>query len=97
MVGEKPLGLSFLATLELAFSIIQINLGALLFIVGNPLPGMFPDLNVTLTGIVLLGVGIIGLLLGYYMWSGQAFGWIMAVSLSVADLIIRILLVYEHY
>jgi peptide/nickel transport system permease protein len=92
MVGEKPLGLSFLATLELAFSIIQINLGALLFIVGNPLPGIFPDLNVFLTGIVLIGVGIIGLFLGYYMWTGQAFGWIAAVSLSVADLIIRILL-----
>jgi peptide/nickel transport system permease protein len=92
MVGEKPLGLSFLATLELALSIIQINLGALLFVIGNPLPGMFPDLNVGLTGVVLIGVGIIGLLLGYYMWSGQAFGWLAAVSLSVADLVIRILL-----
>jgi len=92
MVGEKSLGISFLATLELALSIIQINLGALLFIIGNPLPGIFPNLDVGLTGIVLIIVGIVGLLLGYYMWSGQPFGWLAAVSLSVADLIIRILL-----
>jgi peptide/nickel transport system permease protein len=92
MVGERPLGLSFLATLELALGIIEINLGVLLLIIGNPLPSVFPGLNTGLTGIVLLGVGVIGLLLGYYMWSGQAFGWIAAASLAVADLIVRILL-----
>jgi len=92
MVGEKSLGISFLATLELALSIIQINLGALLFIIGNPLPSIFPNLDVGLTGIVLIIVGIVGLVLGYYMWSGQPFGWLAAVSLAVADLVLRILL-----
>jgi len=92
MAGERPLGLSFLATLELALSIIQINIGALLLIIGNPLPSVFPDLNAGLTGVVLLIVGVVGLLLGYYLFVGQAFGWIAAVSLGVADLIVRILL-----
>jgi peptide/nickel transport system permease protein len=92
MVGEKPLGLSFLAMLELALGIIEINLGALFYLIGNPLPSVFPDLNAGLTGIVLIGVGVLGLLLGYYLWSGQAFGWIAAASLAIADLVVRIML-----
>lgn len=92
MVGERPLGISFLATLEVALSIIQINIGVLLFIIGNPFPSVFPDLNVGLTGVVLVVVGVVGLLLGYYLFSGQAFGWIAAASLAATDLIVRILL-----
>ena len=92
MVGERPLGLSFLATLEATLSIIQINIGILLFLVGNPLSNVFPNLDVGLTGIVLVGTGVLGLLLGYYLWSGQAFGWLAAVFLSIADMIVRILL-----
>jgi peptide/nickel transport system permease protein len=92
MVGERPLGLTFLATLEAIMSVIEINIGILLFVVGNPLPNALPGLDVGLTGIVLVGTGILGLLLAYYLWSGQAFGWLAATLLVVADLIIRILL-----
>jgi peptide/nickel transport system permease protein len=92
MVGERPLGLSFLATLELALGIVQINLGALLFVIGNPFPSVFVDLNTGLTGVVLILLGVVGLFLGYYLWSGQASGWIAAVSLAAIDLVVRILL-----
>jgi len=92
MVGERPLRLSFLATLELALSVIQLSLSVLLFTIGNPLPGLFPDLNIGLAEIVFIGLGAVGLFIGYYMWSGQAFGWLAAVSLAVADLVLRILL-----
>lgn len=92
MVGERPLGLTFLATLEAILSVIEINMGILLFVVGNPLPNALPGLDVGLTEIVLLGTGVLGLLLAYYLWSGQAFGWLAATGLVVADFIVRILL-----
>lgn len=92
MVGERPLGLTFLATLEAILSVIEINIGILLFVIGNPLPNALPGLNVGLTGTVLVGTGILGLFLAYYLWSGQAFGWLAATALAVADAIVRILL-----
>jgi len=92
MVGERPLGLTFLATLEAILSVIQLNVGILLLIVGNPLPQALPGLDVGLTWIVLVGTGVLGLLVGYYLWSGQALGWLVATGLLVADVIFRILL-----
>lgn len=92
MVGERPRGLSFLAALELALSLAQISFGVLLFIIGNPLPGLFPNLNIGLAWLVFVGLGVVGLIIGFYMWSGQVFGWLVAVSLAVADLVLRILL-----
>jgi peptide/nickel transport system permease protein len=92
MVGERPRGLSFLAVLELALSLAQISLGILLFIIGNPLPGLFPDLNIGVAWFVFIGLGVVGLIIGYYMWSGQTFGWVAAISLAVVDLVLRILL-----
>src|SRR4030042_829351 len=92
MVGERPRGLSFLAILELALSIAQLSLGFLLFIIGNPLPGLFPNLNIGLAWLVFVGLGVVGLIIGFYMWSGQVFGWLVAVILAVTDLVLRILL-----
>jgi len=92
MVGERPRGLSFLAALELALSFVQLSLGVLLFFIGNPLPGLFPNLDIGLAWLVFVGLGVVGLIMGYYMWSGQPFGWLVAASLAVTDLVLRILL-----
>jgi peptide/nickel transport system permease protein len=92
MVGGRPRGLSFLAALELALSFVQLSLGVLLFFIGNPLPGLFPNLNIGLAWLVFVGLGVVGLIIGYYMWSGQPFGWLVAASLAVTDLVLRILL-----
>jgi peptide/nickel transport system permease protein len=92
MVGERPRGLSFLAALELALSLAQLSFGVLLYFIGNPLPGLFPNLNIGLAWLVFVGLGAVGIIIGYYMWSGQTFGWLVAVSLAVADLVLRILL-----
>jgi peptide/nickel transport system permease protein len=92
MVGGRPRGLSFLAALELALSFVQLSLGVLLFFIGNPLPGLFPNLDIGLAWLVFVGLGVVGLIIGYYMWSGQVFGWLVAASLAVADLVLRILL-----
>ncbi len=92
MVGERPRGLSFLAVLELALSLAQLSFGVLLFIIGNPLPGLFPNLDIGLAWLVFVGLGAMGLIIGYFIWSGQASGWLAAVSLGVADVVFRILL-----
>ena len=92
MVGERPLGLTFLATFEAVLSVIQLNVGILLLMVGNPLPQALPGLDVGLTWVVLVGTGVLGLLVSYYLWSGQALGWLVATGLLVADVIFRILL-----
>jgi peptide/nickel transport system permease protein len=92
MVGERPRGLSFLAILELVLSVLQLSFGVLLFMIGNPLPSLFPDLNIGLALWVFVGMGVVGLVIGYYMRSGRPFGWLMAAVLAVADLVLRILL-----
>ncbi len=92
MVGERPRGLSFLAVLELALSLAQLSFGVLLLIIGNPLPGLLPNLDIGLAWLVFVGLGVMGLVIGYYIWSGQSLGWLVAVSLGVVDVILRILL-----
>jgi len=64
----------------------------LLFFIGNPWPGLFPNLGIGLAWLVFVGLGVVGLIMGYYMWSGQPFGWLVAASLAVTDLVLRILL-----
>ena len=56
------------------------------------MPGLFPNLDIGLAWLVFVGLGAVGIVIGYYMWSGQAFGWLVAVSLAVADLVLRVLL-----
>jgi peptide/nickel transport system permease protein len=70
---------------------MQLSFGVLLLIIGNPFPGLFPSLNIGLAWLVFVGLGAVGLIIGYYMWAGQAFGWLVAFSLAVADLVLRIL------
>lgn len=94
MVGERPLGLTFLTTLEAMLSIIQINIGILLLIPGSPLPNALPGLDAGFTGIVLIAMGVLGLLISYYLWSGQAFGWLAGMLLLIVDMIAKILLPY---
>ena len=93
MVGEKPLGLSFLAMLEAIFGLVQLNFGILLFIPGNPLLGAISGFfDPGLAAAVFIGIGIIELLIGYYLWSGQALGWVVGAILLVSDMAVRILL-----
>jgi peptide/nickel transport system permease protein len=92
MVGEKPLGLTFLATLEAIFGIIQINIGALLLMPGSPLSIALPGLDAGLTGVVLIILGVLGLLVFYYLWSGHGLGWLVGMVLLVIDIVIRVLL-----
>jgi peptide/nickel transport system permease protein len=92
MVGERPRGLSFLAILELALSLAQIIFGVLLLIIGNPLPGLFPNLDIGLAWLVFVGLGVVGLIIGFYAWSGEPLGWVVSVSLAIVDLVLRVLL-----
>jgi len=92
MVGERPLGITLLATFNLILGIIQLSFGVLLFAIGNPLPTVFSNLDVFLLGVVLIGTGVLELIVGYYLRSGEALGWLVIIALSITDAIIRILL-----
>lgn len=93
MVGERPLGLSFLAVLEAIIGIIELNIGALLLVIGNPLPAVFPGLNVVSVGLVLIATGVLSLLIGYYVYTSQALGWVLGTVFVAIDVIARILLI----
>jgi hypothetical protein len=92
MVGERPLGLTFLALLEAIMAIIEMNIGSLMLFPGNPFNAMFPGLDMVSVSIMLIVMGVLGLFIGYSLWTGQAFGWVTGVIMLVVDLIVRIVL-----
>lgn len=92
MQKERPLGLTFLTVLEAVIAIMELNIGILMLVLGNPLPTVFPSLDVGLISTVIIALGILDLLITYYLWTGQAFGWVAGVAFLAIDVIARITL-----
>lgn len=86
----RPLGISSFAMLKLAIAVTELNIGILLFLIGNPFPTLFPSINVGLVMQMTLLLGILDMLVAYYLWNGQAFGWIMSTLFLVVDIVVRI-------
>lgn len=96
MVGERPQGITLLATLNIIIGIVQLSFGALLIAIGNPLPTVMPNLDSFFIGVLLIGTGLLELVVGYYLRSGEALGWLVTLALSLTDGIIRILLLVTY-
>jgi peptide/nickel transport system permease protein len=92
MQSSKPLGVSSLAMLKLAMAIIELNIAIFLFLFGNPLPWVFPTLDVWLTAFCVLLLGFFDLVIAYNLWNGQAFGWVMSIIFMIIDVLVRIAL-----
>ena len=92
MQRERPLGLTFLTVLEAFIAIMELNIGILMLVLGNPLPTVFPSLDVGLISTVTIALGILDLIIAYYLWAGQAFGWMVSVAFLAIDVIARITL-----
>ncbi len=92
MVGERPLGITLLATLNIIIGIVQLTFGLLLLIIGNPLPTVIPNFDSFFFAVLFIGTGLLELIVGYYLRSGEALGWLVIVALSITDAITRILL-----
>ncbi|MCJ7761087.1 hypothetical protein MUP59_08125, partial [Candidatus Bathyarchaeota archaeon] len=68
MVEERPLGTTLLTLLEAAVGLIEINLGILMLLVGNPLPTVLGSIDAFSTGILLVFLSIMSLFTAYSLW-----------------------------
>lgn len=92
MVGERRLGLTVLATINIIVGIVQLSLGVLLLLIGNPLPTVIINFDSFFFAVLFIGTGLLELIVGYCLRSGEAVGWLFIVALSITDAITRILL-----
>lgn len=92
MQGSKPLGVISFAMLKLTVAVIELNISILMFLLGNPLPTILPALDVGLTMLIALLLGILDLIIAYNLWNGQAFGWVMSTVFLIISMIMRIAL-----
>jgi peptide/nickel transport system permease protein len=84
--------MSFFAVFRAVMAIVELNIGILMIFFGNPLPTIFPSLDVGLVVMVTIILGVLDLVIAYNLWNGQAFGWMMSTTFLVIDGIVRIVL-----
>jgi len=96
MVEERPLGTTLLTLFEAAVGLIEINLGILMLLVGNPLPTVLGSIDAFSTGILLVFLSIMSLFTAYSLWAGGATNWIQAVIVLVIDAIVKIMLAVTY-
>jgi len=92
MVEERPFGTTLLALFQAVTGVIELNLGILMLTIGNPLPTVFPSINTYWVGLLMIVLGVISLFLGRTLWAGGASNWLLAISLTLIDVTIRIML-----
>lgn len=90
MVEERPLGLTLFAMLEAALAVIELNLGIVLLVIGNPFPTIFPAIDTLAIGIILVLLGTLGAFTAYNLWGGQAAGWVSALISLTIDVAVRV-------
>jgi peptide/nickel transport system permease protein len=92
MVEERPFGTTLLALFQAVTGVIELNLGILMLAIGNPLPTVFPSIDTYWVGLLMIVLGVISLFLGRSLWAGGASNWLLAISLTLIDVTIRIML-----
>ena len=96
MVGERPLGITILSALYIIAAVVQLALGVMLLFIGNPLATVIANFDSFFFGILFIGTGLLELIVGYYLRSGEAVGWLFTVALLITDAVIRVLLLVTY-
>ena len=96
MTEERPLGTTLLTLFEATVGMVEINLGILMLLVGNPLPTILPSIDSFWTGILLIILSVLSFFTAYSLWSGGATNWIQAMIVLATDAIVKIMLVVTY-
>lgn len=86
--GERPLGVTIIALLQIISSIVMLFGGYILVFIGAGL-GFF-GLGLIFGGIFLI-VGLIGFIIGYGLWTLKGWAWMIAFILNLINVIIALI------
>ncbi len=82
--GDRPLGVTILAILQLLGGVISIFGGLAIVMI-------FPVIFTLIIGAILLIVGLLGLIVGWGLYTMKSWAWMLAMILNIINIIIAII------
>jgi len=92
----RPTGITILAILEAIVAAFLVLGGLVLAVLGpfisefipRPVPGLITGIFISLFGVVILILGIVGFVVVWGLWTGQGWAWAVALVLAIISIII---------
>lgn len=85
--GDRPLGVTILAVLEIIVGLLGLFSGFTLITVGAMLP--FFGAFAALLGAVALFIGLLDVIIGWGLWSLKSWAWMVALIVNIINLILN--------
>ena len=85
--GERPLGVTILAVLEIIVGLLGLFSGFTLLTLGAMVP--FIGAFAALLGAVVLIIGIVDVIIGWGLWSLKSWAWMVALIVNIINLILN--------
>ena len=82
--GDRPLGVTILAILQLLGGIISVFGGLAIVMI-------FPVIFTLILGAILLIVGLVGLIVGWGLYTMKSWAWMLAMILNIINIILGII------
>jgi len=82
--GDRPLGVTILAILQLLGGVISIFGGLAIVMI-------FPVIFTLILGAILLIVGLVGLIVGWGLYTMKSWAWMLAMILNIINIIIAVI------
>jgi hypothetical protein len=86
--GDRPLGVTILAVLEIIVGLLGLFSGFTLLTLGSLMPfglGAFA----AIIGAVVLFIGILDVIIGWGLWSLKSWAWMVALIVNIINLILN--------
>jgi hypothetical protein len=86
--GDRPLGVTILAVLEIIVGLLGLFSGFTLLTLGAMMPfglGAFA----AVIGAVVLFIGILDVIIGWGLWSLKSWAWMVALIVNIINLILN--------
>jgi len=87
--GERPMGVTILAILQIIGGVLGLVLGIMALMVASLL-GIFGFLLVIVAGVATL-FAILGLIVGWGLWSLKSWAWMFALIINIINLVLALL------
>ena len=85
--GDRPLGVTILAVLEIIVGLLGLFSGFTLITVGAMVP--FLAGFAIILGAVVLFIGLLDVIIGWGLWSLKSWAWMVALIVNIINLILN--------
>jgi uncharacterized membrane protein (DUF2068 family) len=87
--GERPMGVTILAILQIVGGVLGLVLGIMALMVASLL-GIFGFLLVIVAGVATL-FAVLGLIVGWGLWSLKSWAWMFALIINIINLVLALI------